>query len=160
LKPPKEKLPALLMISDRGKDRFIGEGEMAGDFAAAGFIFSSADLRGRGQCLPRPPSHGPSYYAGRGEELWVWDTLMLGRPMLGGYVHDALQALRCLRARPDVDASRVWIIGQGTMGVVALFALALDPSLRGGIVQSALSDYRSIVENDRYTTPFRQACAS
>lgn len=155
LKPTMEKLPAVLMLSDVGKDGFIAEGQMAGDFAAAGWLFCAADLRGRRQCTPRPPSRAPGYYANRGEDFYVWDTLMLARPMLGGYVHDALQTLRCLRARPQVDASRVWVIGQGTMGVVALFALALDPGLRGGILQSALSDYRSIVENDRYTTPFR-----
>jgi cephalosporin-C deacetylase-like acetyl esterase len=150
-----EKLPAVLMLSDSGKEGFVAEGGMAADFAAAGAVFSSADLRGRGQCAPRPPSRGPNYYSGRGEDFYIWDTLMLGRPMLGGYVHDALQALRCLRHRPQVDPARLWVIGQGTMGVVALLALALDPALRGAFLQSALSEYRSIVENDRYTTPFR-----
>lgn len=150
-----EKVPAILMLSDSGKEGFVAEGGMGADFAAAGVVFSSADLRGRGQCAPRPPSRGPNYYSGRGEDFYIWDTLMLDRPMLGGYVHDALQALRCLRHRPQVDPTRLWVIGQGTMGVVALFALALEPALRGAFLQSALSDYRSIVENDRYTTAFR-----
>ena len=150
-----EKLPAVLMLSDSGKEGFVAEGGMAAGFAAAGVVFSSADLRGRGQCVPRPPSRGPNYYSPRGEDFYIWDTLMVGRPMLGGYVHDALQALRCLRARPQVDPARLWVIGQGTMGVAALFALALDPAVRGAFLQSALSEYRAIVENDRYTTPFR-----
>jgi len=150
-----DRLPAVLMLSDSGKEGFVAEGGMAADFAAAGVVFASADLRGRGQCAPRPPSRGPSYYSGRGEDYYIWDTLMVGRPMLGGYVHDALQALRCLRARPQVDPARLWVIGQGTMGVAALFALALDPAVRGAFLQSALSEYRAIVENDRYTTPFR-----
>lgn len=153
--PPGNQRPAVLALADAGKDGFVSEGGVAGEFARAGYVFLTADVRGRGQCVPRPPSNGPRYYAGRGEDFYVWDTLALGRPLLGGYVRDALQAARAMLARPDVDASRAWILGQGTMGVVALFALALEPRLRGGMVQAALTDYRSIVENQQYTTPFR-----
>ncbi len=147
--------PAVLLLADAGKDGFVAEGQLAGEFVRAGFLFCAADVRGRGQCTPQPPSRGPRYYAGRGEDFYVWNTLVAGRPMLGGYVTDAQAALRALRARPDVDPSRLWIIGQGTMGVVALFTLALDPALSGAIVERALTDYRSIVENDRYSAPFR-----
>ncbi len=149
------KAPAVLMVSDASKDGFIAEGQMAGEFSRAGVLFCTADVRGRGQCTPRPPSLGPRYYFNRGEDFYVWDTLVLGRPMLGGYVRDALETARWLRSRPEVDPARVWVIGHGTMGLVALFTLALDESLRGGVVESALSDYRSIIENDQYTTPFR-----
>ncbi len=147
--------PAVLWLADAGKDPAVAESGIAAEFARAGFVFCAADVRGRGQCTPRSPSRGPRYYAGRGEDNYVWDTLVLGRPMLGGYVRDAFLTLHYLRARADVDAARVWVIGQGSMGVVALFALALYTGVRGGIVQSALTDYRSIVENDQYTAPFR-----
>jgi len=147
--------PAVLVLADASKDTFVAEGGLAAEFARSGFIFAAADLRGRHQCLPHPPQRGPRYYFDRGEDFYVWDTLVLGKPMLGGYVRDALETLACLRGRPDVDPSHLSVIGQGTMGVVALFVLALDPGLRGGIIEGALTDYRSIVENDHYTTPFR-----
>ncbi len=155
LRPNREKRPAVLLLADAGKDGFVAEGQIAAEFSRAGFLFCAADVRGRGQCTPHPPARAPRYYANRGEDNYVWNTLVLGRPMLGGYVCDALQTLRYLRARPEVDGGRLWLIGQGTMGVVALFALALDPGLRGAIVQDAPAEYRSIVENDHYTTPFR-----
>jgi len=151
--PPQR--PAVLWLADAGKDPAVAEGGIAAEFSRASFVFCAAEVRGRGQCTPRPPSRGPRYYGGRDEDGYVWDTLVLGRPMLGGYVRDAFLTLHYLRARPDVDAARVWVIGQGSMGVVALFALALYTGVRGGIVQSALTDYRSVVENDHYTAPFR-----
>jgi cephalosporin-C deacetylase-like acetyl esterase len=147
--------PAVLALADGGKDSFIGDDGTGAEAARLGYVFCAVDLRGRGQCTPRPPQHGPRYYGGRGEDYYIWDTLMLGRPMLGGYVRDALAACAYLRSRADVDPARCWIVGQGTMGVVALLALALEPAARGGIVQTALTDYRSVVENDQYNTPFR-----
>lgn len=148
------RLPTVLLLSDAAKDTFI-DGDLAADFTRAGIQFCCADLRGRHQAMPHPPPLAPRYFDGRGEDSYVFGTLVANRPMLGGYVWDSLQLLRALRARPDVDPSRLWMIGSGTMGVVALLALATDSGVRGGIVRSALASWRWIVENDEYSTPFR-----
>jgi len=45
-------------------------------------------------------------------------------------VYDALRAFDYLAARPDVDPSRIGVIGKFNGGVVALLAPALEPKFR------------------------------
>jgi hypothetical protein len=112
------------------------------------------DVRGRGDCSIAYPSRGRFYFPNRitNESYLTWFTLMLGRPLLGGQVHDMLRALDYLRSRPDVGGS-LSLVGDGPHGVIALYAAALDG--RAGVaLRQTITDYRSLAVAERYSQPF------
>lgn len=113
------------------------------------------DVRGRGECAIAYPQRGPSYFRERipDEAYLTWFTLMLGKPLLGGQVHDTLRALAYLRSRPDAGAA-VSLVGDGAHGVIALFAAALDAHDGGVALRQTLTDYRSLAVAERYSQPF------
>ncbi|MCW7541831.1 alpha/beta hydrolase [Aquabacterium sp. A7-Y] len=68
-----------------------------------------------------------------------------GQPSLDGVVDDTLAALRHLRSRPDVDATRLVVLGQSLGGATATRAVAQSPEgVRLLVVDSAFSSYRGI----------------
>jgi hypothetical protein len=78
---------------------------------------------------------------------------MLGRPILGGQVHDTLQALAYLRSRTEI-AGVVSLVGDGAHGVIALYAAALDAAVGGVALRHTVTDYRSLAVAERYAQPF------
>jgi hypothetical protein len=76
---------------------------------------------------------------------------MLGKPLLGGQVHDALRAMEYLRSRVEGPIS---IIGDGPHGVIAVYAGALDSRIGGVALRRTVTDYRSLAVADRYSQPF------
>src|SRR4029079_8525012 len=101
------------------------------------------DVRGRGDCAIGYPQRGRFSFSYRipDEAYLTWFTLMLGRPLLGGQVHDTLAALDYLRSRPDVGRS-VSLVGDGPHGVIALYAAALDERVDGVALRRTITDYR------------------
>ena len=71
-----------------------------------------------------------------------------GKPSLDGIVDDAAAALAYLRARPDIDASKLIIFGQSIGGATALRLLARDATgVRLAIIDSAFASYRGIARD-------------
>jgi hypothetical protein len=112
-------------------------------------------VRGRGDCAIGYPPRGRFYFPNRiTDEAYVtWFTLMLGTPLVGGQVYDALRALDYLRSRSDVG-DVVSLVGDGPHGVIALYAAALDERVRGVALRRSVTDYRSLAIAERYTQPF------
>jgi hypothetical protein len=77
---------------------------------------------------------------------------MLGKPILGGQVHDTLRALDYLRLRNA--GGPISLVGDGPHGVIALYAAALDGSVAGVALRRTITDYRSLAVAERYTQPF------
>jgi fermentation-respiration switch protein FrsA (DUF1100 family) len=68
-----------------------------------------------------------------------------GTPTLDGVVDDAAAALAYLRTRPDVDATRLIVVGQSLGGATALRLLARDAAgVRLAVLDSAFASYRQI----------------
>jgi cephalosporin-C deacetylase-like acetyl esterase len=113
------------------------------------------DVRGRGDCAIAYPPRGRFYFPNRitNEAYLTWFTLMLGRPLIGGQVHDALRAIEYLRSRADAGGA-ISLVGDGPHGVIALFAAALDVDVRGVALRQCVTDYRSLALAERYTQPF------
>ncbi len=71
-----------------------------------------------------------------------------GKPSLDGIVDDAAAALAFLRTRPDVDASKLIVLGQSIGGATALRLLARDSAgIRLAIIDSAFASYRGIARD-------------
>ena len=60
----------------------------------------------------------------------------------GPLIEDAKAAVRTVRARPDVDPSRVALYGHSLGGGIALNVLADDPTLLGAVLESPISSWR------------------
>jgi cephalosporin-C deacetylase-like acetyl esterase len=73
-------------------------------------------------------------------------AFLVGRTLVGIRADDALRALDWLRARSDVDASRLTIYGNGALGMAALDAAVLDTRIARVVEENSLSSYRSIVD--------------
>ena len=68
-----------------------------------------------------------------------------GTPSLDGVVDDAAVALAYLRTRPEVDATRLIVVGQSLGGATALRLLARDSEgVRLAVIDSAFASYRQI----------------
>lgn len=90
-----------------------------------------------------------AWLAGEGFNVFCFDYRGYGRsqgsPSRAGVHQDALAALRCLRGRADVDASRLLVFGQSLGGAVALAALADDRvGVRGLAVEGTFEDYATM----------------
>ena len=83
-----------------------------------------------------------------------------GKPSLDGIVDDAAAALAYLRRRPDVDATRLIVLGQSIGGATALRMLARDASgVRLAIIDSAFASYRGIARDAAAGTPLAPVAA-
>jgi cephalosporin-C deacetylase-like acetyl esterase len=125
--------------------------------ARGGCRVAVIDVRGRGDCAMAYPQRGRFYFPGRvsDEAYLTWFTLMLGKPLLGGQVYDALRALEYLRSRADVGSGgAISMMGDGAHGAIALYAAALDERVRRVVMRQTVTDYRSLSVAERYTQPF------
>lgn len=149
--------PTLLYIGEAAAWSSIAEDAFAERLCARGGCrVAVIDVRGRGDCAIAYPQRGRFYFPGRiaDEAYLTWFTLMLGKPLLGRQVYDALRALEFLRSRPDVGADAISVIGDGAHGVIALYAAALDARVRNVVLRQTVTDYRSLSVAERYTQPF------
>ena len=147
--------PTLLYLGEGAAPGAVEEDALAEQLCALGGCRVAAiDVRGRGDCALPYPSRGRSYFSYRitDEAFVTWFALMLGKPLLGGQVYDTLRALEYLRSRPGVGD--ISLVGDGPHGVIALYAAALDPSVRGVALRRTVTDYRSLATADRYAQPF------
>ena len=148
--------PTVLYIGDASAWSSIAEDAFAERLCARGGCrVAVVDVRGRGDCAIAYPPRGRFYFPGRipDEAYLTWFTLMLGRPLLGGQVFDALRTLDYLRSRLGTGA-RVSLVGDGAHGLIALYAALLDDRVRGVAVRRTVTDYGSLAVADRYTQPF------
>jgi dipeptidyl aminopeptidase/acylaminoacyl peptidase len=65
---------------------------------------------------------------------------------LSGQCSDARAALAWLRERPEVDASRVGLVGMSLGGLIAAYLLGEDPALRAAVLWNPVGDGAATVQ--------------
>jgi dienelactone hydrolase len=121
----------LLWLSVKGKSHALQDAELR-RLLREGKPVAVPDLRGLGETT-----------WARANTAGVWDYqlfqngTMMGRPVLGMWVWDALQCIRVLRR----TFSRVSIFGNGVMALVALFAAAFDEEVESVACDELLASY-------------------
>jgi len=144
--------PCILYISDGLADEAVAEPSPLDEISSHGSAICAINLRGIALSAPRPPSGGPEFYGGMTlEERFAWTALVLGNPLIGQRVWDVLRALDYLESRSDVDASQIRILGNGSAGLAALMATALDERVRSILINRTLATYISVVDSKSYT---------
>ncbi len=154
LKPsvPGRRLPTVLYLTNDGGNNVVAEPGSMDHLLAAGYAVCAIDLRGLGLTVPRFPSGGPNYYSGLPlQERFAWTCLVMGRPIIGQRVWDALRAIDYLTSRSDVDASAIRVLGVRDSGLAAMMAALLDQRIRSVLVDRTLVSYASILQSESYS---------
>lgn len=148
--------PTVLYVGEASAWSSVAEDGLAERLCVKGGCrLAVIDVRGRGDCAIAYPRRGRFYFPGRitDEAYLTWFTMMLGQPLLGGQVFDALRALDYLSTRGYVGGG-LYVVGDGPHGVIALYAAALDERARGVALLRTVTDYRSLAIAERYSQPF------
>jgi len=135
--------PAVIYVDGRGKNQI---GDRLNSYAAQGTAVLAIDARGFGE-TKTPGAHGAEYQRFFGDYGSSVTALLLGKTMVGMRAADISRAVDILSARPEVDASKIYVTGVGAGAVPALYAAALDPRIQGVALEQGLVSYRSIVES-------------
>lgn len=146
-KDPGQKWPGIVYVHQDGKEAEAGHMGTIQMLANEGNVVLAIDVRGIGEthsigAIPRD-------YVFMGTDGYhFYQYGMLGYSLLGRRVHDVLRALALLAERPEVDPERLGIVGQGSGGLWALFAAALDGRVGTTVCCQSLLTYRAIATNE------------
>ncbi len=146
--------PAIVYLSEGGKDTVVEENHELDALLRRGFALCAVDLRGLGVTVPRFPTAGPLFYGYEDldvKDAYAWASLMLGKAVLGQRVWDFLRCLDYLETRPEVDRSRISVVGVAGGGLVALLGAVLDDRPRSLLLQQVIATLRSVVESEEYS---------
>ena len=146
---------ALLYFDDRGRWTDLRRhGMLAG---ITGFIeegtngpaILTVDLRGWGDSSP---ADAPYEIAGWGDcRRWIaFVSAATGDAVLAQRIRDGLSALAYLRARKEVDPTRIVVGGRGMGGVVALHVAAIDRQVAGVFSAEGLACFESLATSASY----------
>jgi cephalosporin-C deacetylase-like acetyl esterase len=145
------RAPAILYLHEFGKSTEAREGGLLERLTKAGFLVCAIDPRGLGETQYRIQSKVDYFQSISGVETnMVYNSFLVGRPMLAMRIKDALRAVDLLNQRSDADLSKIYVLGEGAGGVIAQFVAALDRRVSGVAVVNALLNYRQIVETGNY----------
>jgi len=122
--------PVILYLHDGGKTNLAKETILDRLVLTEGYRILAVDLRGMGETAP-------------GEEAKFWDFLA-GRHILAQRVSDVLSILSWL-SQPEAGAEGVHIWAQGTCGLCAALAAALDDTVTGLVLEEPLLSFESVV---------------
>jgi cephalosporin-C deacetylase-like acetyl esterase len=144
--------PVILYVSDDDVNQVVAEPSPFRAVLGQGYAVASVNLRGMGLSTPKMPEGGPVFFRGMQLlERFAWTNLVLGKPVIGQRVWDILCTLDYLSARPDVDSSRIRILGRGSAGIAGALATVLDPRVHSLLLTHAISSWQSIVDAENYS---------
>jgi cephalosporin-C deacetylase-like acetyl esterase len=127
------------------------------EIARRGGVIAVADVRGFGETMPGQPGSAPQgdrfYRRTESDAESAYDSFLIGRPLLGMRVWDALHVIEYMRSRSEMGAVRVWIAGRGEAGVVALFAAAVDANVSGVAAEGVPASFAEIAGSELYEQP-------
>ena len=140
--PPSPRDEAYLYLHDEGKLGDSGRDGPIEKLLQDGFAVVTVDLRGQGETASDKPdallTGWKTYYLG----------YLLGRPLLGMRVEDALAAADFVAfyQKERADPRKVHLVGVGRAGIVALHCAALRPELFASVtLRNVPRDWTSVV---------------
>ena len=150
------KSGVVLFFDDRGRwtelrtQNYLAE---ACDFLKRGQVVSSmltVDLRGWGDTEPADMPYDVASWAHK--ERWTsFVSASLGDHILAQRIRDALSALKYIRTRPEIDASKIVVAGHGLGAVVAQHVAAYDRNVAGLVCDDPLPAFQFLTTSENYT---------
>ena len=132
------KQPVAIALHGTG-DRKEGMASILRELAARGFLAVAIDGRYHGE---RPGDYSEAIYE-------AWNTGK-GHPFLYDSVWDVMRLIDYLETRPDVDASRIGIIGYSKGGMEAYLAAGADPRIQAVVTCLGVQSFGWALEHDRW----------
>ena len=127
------RCPVVVYLDEKDKGRARSDPRVAALLKAGSAVFA-LDPRGLGETVVH-------------ENHLTSDTVCLGRHIFAQRVWDVIQTARYLASRQDVDAKRIGCLGQGTGGLLGVFAAALGAPFERVVADGALASYRYFLED-------------
>jgi dienelactone hydrolase len=149
---PRKNAPAgaVIMVNGEGKSASgIIESYLA-PLAGRGYAVLSIDPRGIGETAPARRPDYADFTVGD-EAGHAYSAMRADRVLAGMRTYDVLRGIDYLASRSGLSRLPVSLIGQGTGGLLVLFAAALDERVRSAIAVSGLLSYSAITESEIYT---------
>lgn len=129
------------------------ESGWGGELAQRGHTVIAVDVRGMGQTRPLERSYENN---GNWSNLFDVETTLtyaswsMDQSLLGMRVLDVIHSLDYAQSRPEVDISRLVVIGSGMGALWGLYAAVLDPRIQFLIAEGGLLSYKSLAQSGRY----------
>jgi dienelactone hydrolase len=126
------------------------EGKATPDYAKAcaglamkGFVALIFDPPGQGERITlRDASGKPGFKSATAEHVIAGGpTILLGRTLANYMVWDVMRVFDYLESRPDVDSSRMGILGHSGGGMLTLLAAPLEPRIRAAMSCCAVTSF-------------------
>ncbi len=138
---PETEKPGPLVIHLNATDRAADPSQpQLRELLGAGSRVLTLDLRGLGETAPGTAKQ-PSHFGVDFKEAYL--GLHLNRPLLGQRTSDVLAVIEALASRSGYK--EFVLIGPGKAGPVALHAAALEPRIKGLILDRSLASWTSVV---------------
>lgn len=138
--------PVVVFLHGTGgrKEEFLASMRTLAD---RGFATVAIDARHHGaRILPASGPGNAQYYAA------MLDTYHTGkgRPYLYDTVWDVMRLIDYLETRPDVDASRIGLMGISKGGTEAYIAAAVDPRIAAAVPIIGVQSFKWALDNDQW----------
>lgn len=149
---PEKGGEVLLLIAEQSADLELREDADLRELAAArapSDLVIACDVRGVGESLPITAGDQPHSYYGS-DYFYAAYGNMLGRPYLGGKVHDVLRVVDWLASR---GWTRIHLAGKGRGALVGGLAAFLDPRVVRVSLRDRLESWHSIAVEEHYQWP-------
>ncbi len=138
------RIPALIYLDPRGKDKDAGLGGEIEKLVKSGFIVAAVDPLGTGET-------GNNAVRGIADG---YTAVLCGESVVGVRAGDISRIARILRDHELVDSCRIGAIGFNDMCIPLLHAAALDRTIKNIILSGPLLSYGSVVMNRNYRIGF------
>lgn len=141
--------PTVIVLREKpGAVDPVADADVA-DWLRAGQAVVVAPLRG---ALPATTEKRASYYTQPYKT--AMRAILLGRTMAGMRVQDALAVYDFVRGQAWAAADRISVVGRGNMGVLALYAAALEPRIARVLAHGSVLSYLDLVRTPQLPEGF------
>jgi pimeloyl-ACP methyl ester carboxylesterase len=134
----------LVIVAEAGKDDPSVE-RLAKGLVSAGRRVVAMDVRGWGETKPDLPDKKANF---SWDDFFAYRSLELGRPLFGQRLRDVLVTAPQTAGSPEWD-----LAGIGAGALLAMYAAALEPRVRGVAAIGLMLSYRSLVDDPLYRQP-------
>jgi cephalosporin-C deacetylase-like acetyl esterase len=134
----------LVIVAEAGKDDPSVQA-LVKDLVSGGRRVVGIDVRGWGETKPHMPDKKANF---SWDDFFAYRSLELGRPLFGQRLRDLLVTA------PEIAGSAEWdLVGIGAGALLAVYAGALEPRVRGLAAIGLLLSYRSVIDDPLYRQP-------
>jgi len=147
--------PGLVYLDPDGKRARAGRGDRLEQLVREGYAVLAPDVVGMGELGPGDyQGHSDEFRVGRGSYAIWYLALFTGRSLVGLRAEDVARSVAFLRAREEVDAASVTLVGERGLATVALHAAAFDAGIARLVLLEPLLSYESLVTSRYYDPGF------